>query len=146
MTGINQIEFIKSRAKMNWSRAMVSDALGIPIKRFRRLCAELPEVQWARPTDTVEFRRSVKLRKGVSTPDLVRAAEYGRRVRHEQLARYSIGQTRGTVVELYAAWGDLASVTYSQVRRRLAAGKSIYDAFFLPCQMHKGWGQNNDKW
>lgn len=144
---MNTEEFIRSRAKMNWSRKMVADALGIEYRKFLVMVAELmPDVKWCARTASVDWRRSNTARKGVCTPGLSRSAEAARAERHRKADKHNIAGFVGTVREIYDAWADLISVSLCQVRRRLSKGVNVLDAFFKPNETHLGWGQNGKYW
>lgn len=136
-------EFIRSRARMNWSRRMVADALGMDYQKFRTVVApSLPDVKWCKPNESVDRRRSYEERAGVSTPTLRRSAAIAREVRYSQAVKHNVGGFVGTTKEVFDHWETFASVTYSQVRRRLKRGVNILDALFKPNETHLGWGQN----
>jgi hypothetical protein len=143
---ISTEEFIRSRAKLNWSRAMVADALGVDYQKFLGVARLMPGVVWPGPNESVVKRQSAESRKGVCTPGLHKAAAIAREARYSRAKKHVIGSFTGTTREAFDFWRDQISVTYCQVRRRLAKGVNTLDAFFKPNETHLGWGQNGKFW
>lgn len=141
---MNTEQFIRSRAKMNWSRKMVADALGIEYRKFIGMTKLMPDIKWCSVSESVDWRRSREARKGVCTPGLSRSVEAARAERYRRAERLVVAGFVGTVREIYDAWRDLISVSLCQVRRRLSKGVSVFDAFFKPNETHLGWGQNRE--
>lgn len=134
--------FIRSRARMDWSRAMVADALGIQPHKLEVILERMPDVQWPKTGFSVASKLARERSRGVVTEGLIKAAKNARVALYATFPRYTIGEHTGTNRELYEVWGDLCSVSYSQVRRRLYRGMDVLDAFFKPNETHKGWGVN----
>jgi hypothetical protein len=139
-------EFIRSRAKMNWSKQMVADALEISPRNLGALLESMTGIDWCHPKQSADVRRSYAERRGVATPGLVMACETARAARRAKADKHNVAGYIGTTSEVFEAWRDCICVTYSTVRRRLAKGVNTLDAFFMPQQMKKGWGQNGKFW
>ena len=136
--------FIRSRARMDWSRSMVAEALGLPFRKLSVLLDQMPDVRWPQPHQSVAVKLSRESRRGVATEGLLRAASKAREGRYAKFKKYTIGEHTGTNREIYDIWGDLCSVSYSQIRRRLDRGMNVLDAYFKPNETSKGWGVNKD--
>lgn len=142
---MNTEEFIRSRARLNWSRKMVADALGMDYQKLRALVAEhMPDIKWCAPHESVDWVRSKEAQRGHCTPGLSRSASAARAERYNKAEKHNIAGFVGTVREVYDAWDDWISVSLCQVRRRLSKGVNVLDAFFKPNETYKGWGQNSD--
>lgn len=143
---MNTEEFIRSRAKMNWSRQMVAQALNMDSGKLRQITALMPDIVWCGPGESVDWKRSREARKGVCTPGLKRSVAAARAARHNQAEKHNIAGFVGTAREIYDAWRQYISVSLCQVRRRLRKGVNVLDAFFKPNETHLGWGQNGKFW
>lgn len=141
---MNTDGFIRSRARLNWSRKMVADALGIQYSKFLGMARLLPDVKWCANTESVEWQRSRETRRGVCTPGLRRSVTAARAERYKKAEKHNIAGVVGTVREIYEAWRTWISVSLCQVRRRLSKGVNVLDAFFKPNETHLGWGQNRE--
>jgi hypothetical protein len=140
-------EFIRSRAKLNWSRKMVADALGMDYQKLRVLVADhMSDIKWCATHESVDWIRARKARRGHCEPALSRAAAMGRQARYNQAEKHNIAGFIGTTREIYDAWREYISVSLCQVRRRLSKGVTALDAFFKPNETHLGWGQNGKFW
>lgn len=133
-------DFIRSRAAMGWSRAMVGQALGLSEHKTREVISLLPDVKWVNRQEGVGVKMSHESRRGHCSAALAGAIAKARAAHHAKRPRYTIGSTVGTTGELWEIWGDLASVSYSQVRRRLRWGQDPIKAFFAPNASSRGWG------
>lgn len=143
---MNTEEFIRSRAKMNWSRQMVAEALGVSAPKLKTILEVMPDVAWCHPRQSCDIVRANRERRGVTTPQLVRACAMGRKARYDKAPKHNVGGFIGTTSEVFDYWRDHICVTYSTVRRRIYKGVNTLDAFFMPQQVRKGWGQNGKFW
>lgn len=135
-------DFIRERARMDWSRNMVALALGISFRKLTAMLDTMPEIQWPAPGQSADCKRAYSSR--VSSERFKemnkRKVQTMQRRRYEKQPRYNVGGFIGTSAEVYAHWTPLVSVSLCQFRRRLKCGQDVYTALFKPSQVHTGWG------
>lgn len=147
MESISTEEFIRSRARMNWSRRMVADALEISPYKFRAICKAMPDVEWPITGMSVARRECDAARRGVSTPELREASALARIARYAAARQLTIGEFTGSATQHAKFWGpEMVTVSLHTVRRRLVAGMSDYDALFLPPQASCAKPTRNGYW
>lgn len=125
-------EFIRTSARMGWSRSMVAEQLGLSHVKLSALLDGMPAVRWPLPSQSIARKLSNERRRGSCSEGLRNAAAMGRAARRANCEHFTIGEHSGTSWDVYQVWADLCSVSYSQVRRRLDRGMNILDALFKP--------------
>lgn len=124
-------EFIRSRAKMGWSRLMVADAIGMNYQKFRLFVKEnMTDVEWSSHNSPVrqEMNRAQRgnytdARRAAMEKAVIAAAQ-------RRAVVITIGSLAAPVKELYALYSEYVTVTYKQVMWRLRKGDDPYSAMF----------------
>lgn len=139
---MNIEDFIRERARMQWSRSMVAAALGISFRKLTAITDAMEgEIKWPPLGKSVDQIRGYANRSVLgSQENRVKSALRMIQIRQSRLPRYTVGAYTGTVAEQYEHWSPFVSVSLCQVRRRIKEGHNILDALFKPRQTHTGWG------
>lgn len=137
---ISTEEFIRSRAKMGWSRVMVAEALGISRHKFRAIDKAMSDVKWPTQGRGLRNVQAYEASKGYSSPKRKACCARARAKRRELSVKFTVGCFTGTPSEVYDFWQDYAAVSKCQFRRRIKKGMGVLDALFQSNKVHKGWG------
>ncbi|MDT8925220.1 hypothetical protein RBE51_20720 [Pseudomonas taiwanensis] len=124
--------FVRDRASLGWSRQRVCQTLGITPVKLAHLTEGMDGIPWPKPSCGAGHRLHYESIKGQFPLYLQRNIEKALAANAKKSPQYTLCGVRGSVRELFVAWSDYIDVSLCTVRRRLAAGKSLYDALFLP--------------
>lgn len=124
-------KFVHDRAALGWSRQRVCETLGITPKKLAYLTEGMDDIPWPKPSRGAGHRLYYQSIKGKFPPSLQRNVEKARAVHAKKYPQYNLCGVSGSVRELYESWADYIDISLSSVRRRLTAGKDLYDALFL---------------
>jgi hypothetical protein len=123
--------FVRDRASLGWSRQRVCETLGLTPKKLAHLTEGMDDIPWPKPSRGAGHRQYYQSIKGQFPPSLQRNVEKARAAHAKKYPQYNLCGVSGSVRDLYDAWAEYIDVSLCSVRRRLAAGKSLYDALFL---------------
>lgn len=126
--------FIRDRAALGWSRVMVGEVLkdcGFSDHKFRQFLEVLPDVEW-QTNQSPRRKAFYDSQRGHCSEARWGALNKSRETKRLNGKKYQIGSTSAIMADQILFWADEISVSHSQIRRRLADGDSVYDAFFAP--------------
>lgn len=125
-------EFCRVKASEGWSRLMVSEHCGFSRHTFRQLTADFKPIDWPKNGKSIRNFECNGARRGKMSPRLAVAVSAARLARINGSPKHTIGEHTGTVAQLYGIWGVYSSTSRDGVKRRIARGWPLLDAFFAP--------------
>lgn len=124
--------FIRESAKLGWSKTMTAQALDISFNKLSTICSSIKGLKW-KPSHKSPVREEFNRAMQGHMSEARRVALEAARARWQAAsAHHQIGSTRATTSMQVEFWKEYVDVNIATVNRRLAAGYSVLDAFFLP--------------
>jgi transcriptional regulator with XRE-family HTH domain len=124
--------FVRDRAALGWSRARVCETLGLTPAKLAHLTEGLKGIPWPAPSRGAAHRLSYEARKGCFPGYLQHNLAQAHAANVSRVSVYELCGIKASLRVLCEIWSNQISVSPSQIRRRLRAGASIYDALFAP--------------
>lgn len=122
--------FIRDRASLGWSRQWVCEILEISPQKLTRLTKNMSPIPWPKPSRSAGHRLHWSSIEGLFPEYLQKNQEKAIASRSAQAEKYNVCGVVASIKDLYMLWGEYVDVSESQVRRRLSAGKDVYEALF----------------